>query len=145
MALVAFAAGNALMSTLRLFSSGLNGLEPAVTLSLRSGLEHVPVTVDLEGEVGHLFGDDIGSDTLRFLHVSPVIEKLLHQKLESHQVEHTSWLSLVLDPLSVEQKTLSGLGSVCGSWVSDLSLLALEVSCERLGIDCLVPEPKVLL
>jgi hypothetical protein len=69
----------------------------------------------------------------------------VHKKTKTHQVEHTSWVSLVLDTLSVEEKTLSGLNSVCGGWVSNLSLLALEVSCERLGIDGLVPEPEELL
>jgi len=56
-----------------------------------------------------------------------------------------SGLSLVLDTLGVEEKPLAGLSSVCGSWVSNFGLLALEVGCERFGVHGLITEPEELL
>ena len=58
------------MRSLGISGGGLNGLEPAITLSLCGSLESVLVTMKLEREVGQILRDHIRSNALGIAPVS---------------------------------------------------------------------------
>lgn len=142
LSLVALATGDGLLLRLGSGGLGLNGGNPAVTLSSVGSLEGVLGAVSLEEElVGALLGD-VGSISLHSLAVYLVA--ILHLN-DSYQVENDSRGALVLGALGQEQQTLTGLGSPGSGSVSNSGLLVLAEDVEVLGLDGIVAEVQETL
>ena len=65
--------------------------------------------------------------------------------MNTHEIENTSWLSLVFNTLCKEEKAISCLGRMCSIVVANFRLFVAKVIRKMLRLNSLFVQPKKLL